>query len=47
MIALKYLVIGIANHFQVFINKPFVNGGSNRVKMNFFFQVFKNAVQSF
>ena len=47
MITLKYLVIGITNNFQIFINKSFMNGSSDRVKMNFCFQVFKNAMQSF
>jgi len=45
MITLKYLVIGIADHFQIFINKAFVYGGRYRCKLDAGLQIFKNAVQ--
>ena len=47
MISLKYLVIGIANDFQILINKSFMNGYRNGIKMNLCFQIFKNGMQSF
>ena len=47
MIALKDLVIGIANQLQIIINKSFMNGNGDRGKNNFCFKVCENAVQPF
>src|SRR6185369_2610072 len=47
MITLKYFVIGITNDFQILINKSFMNGGSNGIKIYFRFQLIKDAVESF
>ena len=44
MIALKNLVIGIANHFYIFINKAPVDGCTNGCKMYLRFQVLEYAV---
>ena len=47
MIALEYLVIGIANDFQIVIDKSFMNRSWNGRKMNDRLQIFKNGMQSF
>ena len=47
MIPLEYLVIGVANHFQVFINKPFMNGSRDGNNINLCFQVCEDHVQPF
>src|SRR4051812_18106481 len=47
MIALEDLVIGIADNFQVFINKAFVDGSGNRNEMDLFFQVLEYGIKPF
>src|SRR5688572_10202641 len=47
MITLEYLVIGIANNFEVFVNKPFVNGSGNGIKDNAGIKVIKDGLQPF
>ena len=33
MVTLKNLVVGIANHFQIIVNKTLVNGNGHRRKL--------------
>src|SRR5689334_21184305 len=47
MVSLKDLMIGIANQFQIFVNKTFVNGSCFRIEIYFFFQILEDGVQSF
>ena len=47
MVALKYLVVCIANHFQVIINKSLVNGNRYRRKLYVCVQICKNSMQPF
>ena len=44
MIALKNLVIGIANNFQIMINKTFMYGSGNWGKINFSIKVSENSM---
>src|SRR5690606_31693383 len=46
MIALKHLMIGVANNLQVFIDKPFVNRSGNGIEHNLGLQVREDRMQS-
>ena len=47
MVTLKYLVIGITNHFKIIINKSFMNGNRDRGNLYLGFQISKNNMQPF
>ena len=47
MVALKYLVIGITEQLEIFINKSFMNGSGNGIKNHFRFEVVENTLHPF
>ena len=47
MVPLKYLMIGIANHFQIVVDESFMNGNRYRKNLHLRFQVGKDDMQPF